>query len=89
MRPRDEAKALNNFNECLPKITIYLEKISIALTIIALQTETQETKDELNDAHNKKSDFERDMKSLEDAGILEIVEIPDRQQKKGAKDEKD
>ena len=51
MRPRDEAKALNNFNECLPKITVYLEKISIALTIIALQTETQETKDEL---HNKR-----------------------------------
>ena len=89
MRPRDEAKALNNFNECLPKITVYLEKISIALTIIALQTETQETKDELHDAHNKKSDFKRDMKSLEDEGLLKIVEVPDKQQKKGIKDEKD
>ena len=54
MRPRDEAQALNNFNECLPKITIYLEKISIALTIIALQAENQETKDELNDAFSKR-----------------------------------
>ena len=89
MRSRDETQAFDNFNKCLPKITVYLEKISIALTIIALQTETQETKDELNDAHNKKSDFERDMKSLEDEGLLKIVEVPDKQQKKGIKDEKD
>ena len=89
MRSRDEVQAFNTFNKYLPKIAVYLEKISIAVTIIALQSENQETKDELNDAHNKKSDFERDMKSLEDAGILEFVEIPDRQQKKGAKDEKD
>ena len=51
MRTREEAKAISIFTECLPKITVYLEKISIALTIIALQTETQETKDEL---HNKR-----------------------------------
>ena len=89
MRTREEGEAISIFTECLPKITVYLEKISIALTIIALQTETQETKDELNDAHNKKSDFERDMKSLEDEGLLKIVEVPDRQQKKGIKDEKD
>ena len=62
MRPRDEAQALNNFNECLPKITIYLEKISIALTIIALQTETQETKDELHDVYSKKKEGAKDEK---------------------------
>ena len=89
MRTRDEVQAFNTFNKYLPKIAVYLEKISIALTIIALQTETQETKDELHDAHNKKSDFERDMKSLEDEGLLKIVEVPDKQQKKGIKDEKD
>jgi len=54
MKTRDEIRAFNTFNECLPKITVYLEKISIALTIIALQAENQETKDELNDAFSKR-----------------------------------
>ena len=62
MRPKDEAQALNNFNECLPKITIYLEKISIALTIVALQTETQETKDELHGTYSKKKEDAKDEK---------------------------
>ena len=56
MRTREEGEAISIFTECLPKITVYLEKISIALTIIALQTETQETKDELNDAYSKKKE---------------------------------
>ena len=60
MRPRDEAKALNNFNECLPKITVYLEKISIAVTVIALQSENKETKDELNNAFSKRKKDEKD-----------------------------
>ena len=29
---------------------------------------------------NRKDDFDRDMKSLEDEGLLEIVEVPDRRQ---------
>ena len=62
MRTREEAKAISIFTECLPKITVYLEKISIALTIIALQTETQETKDELNDAYSKKKEGAKDEK---------------------------
>jgi|TARA_R100001530_G_scaffold134490_1_gene109457 hypothetical protein len=54
MRSRDETQAFDNFNKCLPKITVYLEKISIALTIIALQSENQETKDELDDVFSKR-----------------------------------
>ena len=60
MRSRDEAQAFDNFNKCLPKITVYLEKISIAVTIIALQSENQETKDELNNAFSKRKKDEKD-----------------------------
>ena len=60
MKTRDEVRALNTFNECLPKIAVYLEKISIAVTIIALQSENQETKDELNNAFSKRKEDEED-----------------------------
>ena len=60
MKTRDEVRAFNTFNECLPKIAIYIEKISIALTIIALQSENKETKDELNNAFSKRKKDEED-----------------------------
>ena len=60
MRTRDEVQAFNTFNKNLPKIAVYLEKISIAVTIIALQSENQETKDELNNAFSKRKEDEED-----------------------------
>tara|TARA_R100000306_G_C4258272_1_gene83977 strand:- start:68 stop:250 length:183 start_codon:yes stop_codon:yes gene_type:complete len=60
MRSRDEVQAFNTFNKYLPKIAAYLEKISIAVTVIALQSENQETKDELNNAFSKREEDGKD-----------------------------